>query len=153
MMKISENNLAGRSKIPKVTFENNDVRIFKEAHCLHEIRTAEKLSKYGIRCCFVNDNVQELDGNGRPTGRSLNYADLDNGMEIKVLNSASSYNTINGHLKNTSKKLNATSVVFDNSENECLSDEKLMEYIRRSQAFEYGDVYILTREGDLMRIK
>ena len=85
-----------------------------------------------------------FDRNGKPTGRSLNYADLDNGMEIKVLNSASSYNTINGHLKNASKKLNATSVVFDNSENKCLTDEKLAEYLRRSQAFKYGSVYMLT---------
>ena len=91
--------------------------------------------------------------NGKPTGRSLNYADLDNGMEIKVLNSASSYNTINGHLKNASKKLNATSVVFDNSENKCLTDEKLAEYLRRSQAFKYGSVCMLTCENRLIRIK
>lgn len=74
-------------------------------------------------------------------------------MEIKVLNSASSYNTINGHLKNASKKLNATSVVFDNSENKCLTDEKLAKYLRRSQAFKYGSVYMLTCEDRLIRIK
>lgn len=140
-------------KAPEVTFEDDEVRIFKESHCPHEIRTAEKLSKHGIRCHFVNDNVQELDRNGKPTGRSLNFADLDIGMEIKVLSSASSYNTINGHLKNASKKLNATSVVFDNSENVCLPDEKLAEYVKRSQAFGQGSVYMLTREDELVRIK
>lgn len=152
-MEVFDRGLPGGNEIPEVTFENDDVRIFKETHCPHEIRTAEKLSRFGIRCRFVDDNVQELDGNGNPTGRSLNYADLDNGMEIKVLGSASSYNTINGHLKNASKKLNATSVVFDNSENECLSDEKLMEYVRRSQAFGYGSVYMLTCKDELVRIK
>lgn len=152
-MQVFDRHLSDSDKTPKVTFENEDMRIFKETHCSHEIRTAEKLSRHGIRCCFVNDNVQELDRNGKPTGRSLNYADLDNGMEIKVLNSASSYNTINGHLKNASKKLNATSVVFDNSENKCLTDEKLAEYLRRSQAFKYGSVYMLTCEDRLIRIK
>lgn len=138
---------------PEVGYESEAVKKLEETRYPHEIVTCERLSSHGVPCTLVNDNVPELDEFGVPTGRSLNYADLENGMEIKVLNGGSTYNTINGHLKNTSKKLNAKSVVFDNTDNKALSLSSLTEYANKSQAFRRGKVYVLTNDGRYLRIR
>ena len=70
-----------------------------------------------------------------------------------MLDGASSYNTINGHIKNASKKLNAAGLVFDNSRNKALDDEELAKLVRRSRAFRRGRIYMLTKDEDLVYIR
>ena len=76
--------------------------------------------------------------------------DLGNGYELKTLKDASTYNTVDGHIRNASKKKKGTSaVVFDNSENDCLADKTLIDYILRSRRFHRGRIYIVNHDGNL----
>lgn len=76
----------------------------------------------------------------------VGLADFENGYEIKTLESATSYNTINGYLKNTSKKKNARYVCLDNSAG-AIDDDELVGHLRRSRSFRRGRVYIIDSTG------
>ena len=56
-------------------------------------------------------------------------------------------------MKNTAKKRDAVRVVFDNSQNDGMSDDELIGYLRRSQAFKNGSVYIIDSDSALVRIR
>lgn len=139
--------------VPEITFESEDLRRLKETDYRHEIETAERLRQFGVACDFAEDEIAEIDSNGKKTGRVVGYADLANGFELKTTKSASSYNTINCHLKNASKKPNAKAVVFDNTGNPNLSDEELIRMLNRSQTFKRGRMYVITHEGDYRFIR
>lgn len=132
---------------PKVTYESGDLRRLKERKYPHEIVTADHLRRFGVTVNFVEDEVPETGADGRKTGRVISYADLGSGFELKTTVEASSYNTINGYLKNTSKKKNARCVVFDNRGNENTSDEQLIGWLNRSRTFRRGRVYIIDHDG------
>ncbi len=72
---------------------------------------------------------------------------------IKTLKNTSSTNTINSHLKSTSKKPDAKTVVMGNSENDGMSNEDLIACIRRCLAFRDGKVYIIRHDGKLARAR
>lgn len=134
-------------KEPKLTYESAALMRSKEKRYPHEVDTASCLRQFGITTNFVEDGIPEVDKNGKKTGRVIGYADLGSGFELKTTETASSYNTINGYLKNTSKKKNARCVVFDNRGNDSMSDGQLVEWLNRSQAFRRGRVYIIDHEG------
>lgn len=135
-----------------VTYESQSLRLEKEAKYSHEIRTAEKLSEHGITCNFVRDEIPEII-NGKKTGKNISFADLGSGFELKTTKKASSYNTINGYLKNTSKKKNAKYVVFDNRGNKNMSDEQLINWLNQSKTFLRGRVYIIDHKGNYRFIR
>lgn len=56
-------------------------------------------------------------------------------------------------MKNTSGERDAVRVVFDNSQNTGMSDDELVGYLRRAQAFKKGAVYVINSDGILVRIK
>ncbi|ERH29848.1 hypothetical protein HMPREF9244_01477 [Alloscardovia omnicolens F0580] len=80
-------------------------------------------------------------------------ADLKNGVDIKTLTMAASRNTVDSYLRNTSKKLDATTVIFDNVDNHGASDDEIIQWIRRSQRFKRGKIYILSQGSALIRIR
>ena len=125
-------------KVPRPTFGNSGLMDDIISHRVHELRTAARLSRCGIRCDFIDDSA------GLP--------DLANGYEMKTLFSASSSNTIDTHLKRSSKK-GASAVVFDNCENAGMSDETLAGMILSSRSFRRGRVYIITNEKKLELIR
>ena len=54
---------------------------------------------------------------------------MRNGYELKTLEDASTYSTIDGYVHGTSKKKKGTSaIVFDNYENKNLDDKILIEF-------------------------
>lgn len=139
-------------KVPEVTFENEALKRETEKRRPWEISTAEKLARQGIQCRFVVDSVEYSD-NSTGLIQRVGLADFENGYEIKTLNGASSFNTVDGYIKNTSRKGNAVALVFDNSENAALDDEMLRDYIKRSRRFRSGRIYILGNGEALTRIK
>ena len=80
---------------------------------------------------FVDDEKKYVD---QETGRTKirGYPDLDTGLEIKNVSSATSENTISKHIGKSKKKANLAQIVIDVSENENLTDEKAEEYVANS---------------------
>ena len=97
--------------------------------------------------CFAYQIIDEITVDGKQVG----LPDLKSGLEIKTLENATSYNTINGYLKSASKK-KAQAVIFDNYKNS-MEDEILIEMINRSQSFSNGSVYVYTQEGNVLKIR
>lgn len=125
-------------KVPRPTFATPKVlkEIIKDRK--HELRTAARITRCGIRCDFVDDS------SGLP--------DLANRYELKTLQATSSSNTINSHLKKCTKK-KAAAAVFDNCENDEMSDAELAGMISGLQSFHRGRVYIVTKEKKLVWIR
>lgn len=132
------------------TYESEEAKAFKyqnkQSTKQHEkeLKTAERIAKYGFDTTFIIDEIT-IDG------KQVGLTDLKSGLEIKTLENATSYNTINGYLKSASKK-KAQAVIFDNYENS-MEDEILIEMINRSQSFSNGSVYVYTQEGNVLRIR
>lgn len=136
------------------TYESEEAKAFKyqnkqstEQH-EKELKTAERIAKYGFDTTFVIDEIE-----GEDKGVTIGLADLKTGLEIKTLEDASSYNTIDGYIAQTSKKQNATALVFDNYDNKDLSDETLEEWINKSRRFRRGSIYIFDHEGKIRKIR
>lgn len=115
-----------------------------------ELDTAELLKANGVRCTFTIDH-EFVDENGEIKDKGL--ADLADGTELKTLRTCSTKNTVDYHMKNTSKKRDVVRVVFDNSLNPFMSDEELAGYLRRSRAFKNGATYMINSDGVLVRIR
>ncbi|MFC0264912.1 VG15 protein [Alloscardovia macacae] len=112
-----------------------------------ELRTATRLGELGVVPIFKQD--WEVIGD-TPKG----LADLISGIELKTLENAHGKNTIDGHLKNVSKKRDARICVIDNSKNqENMTDDALTNIIRRSQRFKRGKIYILNKDKQMIRIR
>lgn len=108
--------------VPKITYESEELKTKIEKEHPHEIRTANRLCEHGIRTDFVVDEALIVDPTtGRD--RKIGLADFENDYEIKTLLEASSFNTVDGYIKNASRKKNIVALVFDNSENDSLTDE------------------------------
>lgn len=135
---------------PEPGYENEEARALKyqtkQSTMQHEkeLKTAERIAKYGFDVTFIVDEVT-IDG------KRIGLPDLKSNLEIKTLEDATSYNTINGYLKSASKK-KAQAIIFDNYENS-LEDDTLVEMINRSQSFSKGSVYIYTQEGNVLKIR
>lgn len=134
-------------------YESEEAKAFKyqnkqstEQH-KKELKTAERISEYGFDTTFVIDEIE-----GEDKGVTIGLADLKTGLEIKTLEDASSYNTIDGYIAQTSKKQNAVALIFDNSDND-LSDETLEEWIKKSRRFRRGSIYIFDHEGKIRKIR
>lgn len=132
-------------KVPEITFETDALRLETERNRPQEIETATRLREFGIAPDFVVDSIEYVD---EKTGfvQFIGLADFASGYEIKTLESAASYNTINGYLKNTSHKANAKCVCFDNSAG-VIADDVLVGHITRSRSFHRGRVYIIDSSG------
>ena len=133
-------------KAPTPTFATAELEKEVKSKRSHELRTASRMCAQGVRADFRVDKVVYQD---KTTGYSQTrgMADLANGYELKTLVSAASYNTIDSHLANASKKGETVAVVFDNTENGSMSDDELASFIRRSRRFSRGRVYILDGES------
>ncbi len=132
-------------KIPEVTFSDEKLKKEITVNRPHEIVTAKRLVQHGINADFVYDfeNV----GN-----RRIGLPDLADGTEIKTLKNASTYNTINGHIKRAGKKHGSKQLVIDNVESE-MSDEKLKNFILRSQSFKKGKIYYIGKNSEFVRVR
>ena len=88
------------------------------------------------------------------TGRydNVGLPDLKNGNELKTLESTSSYNTIDSHIKSARRK-GARRLYLDNTDNDALSDKKLRDYVLRSRRFSDGSIYVMRKDGRLERIR
>lgn len=138
-------------RVPEITFENDDLEREVRSRRKHELRTAERLRKFGIKPDFVIDSVTYVD---EATGLEQHYglADFASGYEIKSVEKQQTYNTTNSHLKNTSRKRNARFVCFDNGDG-VMNDDELVANIMRSQSFKRGRVYIIDSGGEYRFIR
>lgn len=129
---------------PEVGYESEAAEAFKAKDKDHqsERRTAEALASYGFDVRFAKDVIEN------EKGANVGLPDLASGLEIKTLQSSASENTINGYLKNTSKKRNAIAVVFDNQLNEGFSDAELVSILLRKQSFRNGIVLVIGHDGE-----
>lgn len=131
--------------IPGITFETDalekEIREFRP----QEIETADILRKFGVPVDFHVDVKRVINEKGREI--SVGLPDFANGYEIKTMESASTYNTINGYIKNASKKEGVKFLCFDNSDGS-IDDESLIRFIRRSQAFKRGRIYTISSTGE-----
>lgn len=135
------------------TYESEETKAFKyqnkqsiEQH-EKELKTAERIAGYGFDTTFVIDEIE-----GKDKGVTIGLADLKTGLEIKTLEDASSYNTIDGYIAQTSKKQNAVALMFDNYDND-LPDETLEKWIKKSRRFRRGSIYIFDHEGKIRKIR
>lgn len=144
-MRTRDREWLNTGKIPTIEYESEFVR---ERVKDEELLTALRLSKNGIKCIFQQDWKE--DANGRRIGK----ADLVGGIEIKTLSKATTRNTIESHLGNASKKIDATAVVFDNSDNtHSMSDDDLKHYLTITVKFHNRKIYMIDSLENLVRIK
>lgn len=138
-------------RVPEVTFETDALRQEIERDRPQEIETANRLRKFGIATDFVVDSTDYID---EETGfvQHIGLADFASGYEIKTLESATAFSTIDGYLKNTSHKANAKCVCFDNSSG-ALADSDLIRFIKESRRFKRGRVYIIDSSGNYRFIR
>lgn len=126
--------------VPVPSFETPLLKREIEKERPHETRTARRLAEVGIRSDFVDD--------------SSGLADLSSGVELKTLMGTASYNTVSGYIKGTSKtKRNAKAIIFDNYENTEAEDDLIAGFVLRSQSFARGKIYILRKDGKLVRVR
>lgn len=134
-----------------ITFANENLKneILKERN--HEYRTAQRLSEIGLPVSFQVDtySVQV----GKQTYKK-GLPDLGNGYELKTLLCASTFHTIDGHLRKTSKrKSQVSAIVLDNSENKHLTDKELIGFISSSRRLRNGRIYVIDHNGNLRLIR
>lgn len=131
----------------KPTFENEQLEEDIRKNRPQEMRTATRVCAHGVPADFQVDKEDWTDprtGLNQPRGK----ADLANGYELKTLEDASTFSTIDGYLAQTSKKKSdAVAVVFDNTENDAMTDADLEGYILKSRRFRRGRVYLLSESG------
>ncbi len=137
---------------PPISFPSQAMRAETENARPQELRTAERLRKHGVVPAFQVDHREIRDPE---TGRLnlIGLSDLAGGIELKTPQSADKFRTIDGYMGSASKKLDCLRLIIDNSENANMGDAKLIEYIMGSHRFKDGIVYIITKEGQLQRIK
>ena len=136
---------AWTGKVPDITFETPELEAEIRRERPQEIRTAERLRPHGVRTDFVVDS-REYEDEKTGLTQTVGLADFIGGYEIKTLENDCTYNTINGYLKQTSRKENARFLCFDNSDS-AMDDEKLVGFIKRSRSFRRGRVYIIDSSG------
>lgn len=137
---------------PAIEFANEALRKETEENRAQEIRTAERARMHGIKPYFQVD-YKEIENPRTHVMERAGLADWRGGTEIKTLDTAKTARTIDSYLGNTSKKADATRLIFDNTESLYLTDEQLVEFINRSHRFRRGAVYVITKSGKLLRIK
>lgn len=117
-----------------------------------EIRTAQRLRKHGIIPAFQVDFRPVIDP---ITGieESIGLPDWAGGIEIKTPDKAKAFRSIDGYLGSASKKEDCKRLIIDNTENQNMSDDTLIEYIHQSNRFKRGMIYILDKEQSLLRIR
>ena len=125
---------------PRVTFTDKAVKEDILKNHKKEYESALRMIHAGVPCCFQQDHRDYYDKKKKRI-QTIGKADFTKGLELKVLESTFSKNTINGYLKNAKNKEDCTWVIFDNSTNLELPDEKLVELIVKSQRFKNGRIY------------
>lgn len=125
---------------PRVTFTDKAVKEDILKNHKKEYESALRMIHAGVPCCFQQDHRYYYDKKKKRI-QTIGRADFTKGLELKVLENTSSKNTINGYLKNAKNKEDCTWVIFDNSTNLELPDEKLVELIVKSQRFKNGRIY------------
>ncbi len=126
-------------RVPRVTFTDEVVKEDILKNHKKEYESALRMIHAGIPCCFQQDYREYFDAFG--IKQSVGKADFTCGLELKALEDTSSYNTIDGYLKNASKKEDCTWVIFDNSVNQNMTDEQLKEHLLKSRRFKDGHIY------------
>ncbi|MBT1181205.1 hypothetical protein JS531_04295 [Bifidobacterium sp. CP2] len=137
---------------PEITFETEALEQQIRKEHAQELDTAERLRRLGIPPHFVVDTETYFDEE-KGIEQTRGLADWENGIEIKTLLDTGSKNTINAHLKDTSRKRNATRVIFDNTDNKALTDDELKEILSSSRRFKQGMIYMLSKDQLLIRIR
>lgn len=79
--------------------------------------------------------------------------DWAGGIEINTPDEAKAFRSIDGYLGSASKKEDCKRLIIDNTENQNMNDDTLIEYIHQSNRFKRGMIYILDKEQSLLRIR
>ena len=106
---------------------NPDARDFKRKDTSHylERRTANILRRYGFAPVFCIDERQDFNN----LGKTIGFADLASGLEIKTMDNATKVSTFASHIRKSKKKANFKLLAFDLSQNNHLSDDQCREII------------------------
>jgi hypothetical protein len=88
---------------PEPTYPSEAFKKEVEEDRPHEIRTAKRIATAGLRSDFREDEESFIDEE-KGLDQVRGYADFADDLEIKTLQNAATYNTINGYIKNTSRK-------------------------------------------------
>ena len=129
---------------PRVTFTDKAVKEDILKNHKKEYESALRMIHAGVPCCFQQDFEYFVDTDGLT--KRHGKADFTGGLELKVLDSAHEYSTVDGYLKGLKKKKDCTWIIFDNSINTGMSDEVLINYIMRSQRFKTGRIYYFGKD-------
>ena len=109
--------------IPDVTYSSDQV---KKRVSDAEFTTATTLSKHGIKARFIQDYVWIIGEDGRK--RKVGLPDLENGIEIKTLDSSmNAFGAMDNYLDNSSRKKDLKCVVVDNCHSAYIEDAELIE--------------------------
>lgn len=105
--------------IPTVSYDSEETRKKKQKQDDHknEFRTTTILASRGFSCIYLDD--------------SGGLTDLANGIEIKTLDAASTFNTFSSQISNGVKKEGLSRLVIDISENPYVSDKQAKEWIEQ----------------------
>ena len=115
-----------------------------------ELRVANRLRVHGIRVVFVDDEPKEFD-EAKGIEQVVGLPDLDTGLEIKNVSTATSENTISKHIGKSKKtKRGLKQIVIDVSENPSITDEKAREMISNSlRRHSVASVLMVNHQGDV----
>lgn len=99
---------------------------------------------------FVDDEPKEFD-EAKGIEQVVGLPDLDTGLEIKNVSTATSENTISKHIGKSKKtKRGLKQIVIDVSENPSITDEKAREMISNSlRRHSVASVLMVNHQGDV----
>lgn len=115
-----------------------------------ELRAANRLRVHGFRVVFVDDEPKEFD-EAKGIWQVVGLPDLDTGLEIKNVSTATSENTISKHIGKSKKtKRGLKQIVIDVSENPNITDEKAREMISNSlRRHSVASALMVNHQGDV----
>lgn len=128
-------------KVPAITYETPELEKEIKEKRSHEIETAKRLVKQGVRADFRIDQINNYPKKGLTQG----FADFKNGIELKTFFESYTLNTVDDYIRTSEKKSGLKAIVFDNTTS-TVSDGKLKEYILKSRNSK-GTIYILSNNG------
>ena len=141
-------------KIPTVGYDSKKTREKKAKDPNHadEFHTATILASRGYKVVFWDDErqVPKTIGKGMDT---IGWVDLDSGVEIKSVYSASALSTFDKHVRKTKGKQGVSRLVIDVSENPNLTDERASELIAEAlRNRRYPEAVMIGHGRQLVRV-
>lgn len=138
-------------KLPEITFPSEKEKKEIESARPHEIRTAKRMQKFGIRPEFKFDYKPVRKENGIVDRKG--QSDFAGGIEIKTIQHVLGKKTVDRYLGSASEKKDCKILIIDNADTNLNSDEAVIKGIIESNRFKRGIIYIISADEQLIRIR